>query len=378
MTVEIFNLSGSISKLADGVTVNDSGKINFYEPGPSSTTRKAAYSDKDLSSELLNPLPLPGSGRIPTAWLNGDYRIVITDKDDVTLYDTPNYNPAGTAVGVAWSAATVYPINSIVLHGGEYYRSLKNNNLAKTPASSSSAWGLLALTEVYNPLKKYGVGEAAIFSGKLYVSVATDNIDNTPGTDVTKWEAAVDLSALPLFNADTVSFIPFVNSTGVTRKAAPSDINLSLFNDDVTQFKSVSSTESKSSDTVLADSPALSAFSLPSGSIYEMYGLLIFDSSSATPDANYRMNISAGVPGYWRQTNSHTSGTSGAAPAAFVTSTGTTTATLDGTNHTYVEMRAIISPSSDITCALQWAQDTSDATATELLAGSYIKFFKVA
>lgn len=67
-----------------------SGKVHFYEPG--TTTRKDTYNASDLAVANANPVILDGNGRADI-WLNGNYKVVLTDASDVTIYTVDALNP---------------------------------------------------------------------------------------------------------------------------------------------------------------------------------------------------------------------------------------------------------------------------------------------
>jgi hypothetical protein len=64
-----------------------SGKVYLYEPGTS--TEKTAYSDSNGNTALSNPVVLDSSGRA-SIWLDGYYKAVVKDANDVTIYTTDN------------------------------------------------------------------------------------------------------------------------------------------------------------------------------------------------------------------------------------------------------------------------------------------------
>lgn len=80
------------------------GKIYFYEVGTS--TPKAAFAQLDLVGPLLvtgnlstrfsiehpNPLVADSAARIPPVYLDGDYRIVVTDADGNEIHDLDPYS----------------------------------------------------------------------------------------------------------------------------------------------------------------------------------------------------------------------------------------------------------------------------------------------
>ena len=73
--------------------VNAGGKLYFYEPG--TTTKKNAYTTSGLSVATANPLILDSNGR-GTAWLNGSYKIRVTDSAENLIDEEDNYNKGAT------------------------------------------------------------------------------------------------------------------------------------------------------------------------------------------------------------------------------------------------------------------------------------------
>lgn len=71
------------------------GKLYFYEPG--TTTNKDTYTTSDLSVPNANPVILDANGRA-TIWLNGNYKVKLTDSADVTIYTEDNINPVASTV----------------------------------------------------------------------------------------------------------------------------------------------------------------------------------------------------------------------------------------------------------------------------------------
>jgi len=68
------------------------GFLKFYSAG--TLTLKAIYDAEDEGSQLTNPLELDSEGRVPAAgvWLNGAYRLRVTDSDGVVIYDIDDLN----------------------------------------------------------------------------------------------------------------------------------------------------------------------------------------------------------------------------------------------------------------------------------------------
>ncbi len=88
-------LGGKIQAFDDNGAVLSGGKVHFYEPG--TTTNKDTYTASDLQTANANPVILDSAGRA-TIWLaNEDYKVVLKDSSDTTIYTEDNINPATTS-----------------------------------------------------------------------------------------------------------------------------------------------------------------------------------------------------------------------------------------------------------------------------------------
>lgn len=99
-------VSGQVISLKDDGSVNAGGKIYFYVIG--TTTAKDTYptaADAEaMTNPNANPLIMNSAGR-GTAFLNGDYKVVEKDSNDVTLRTTDRVNPTATVTSTARSTA---------------------------------------------------------------------------------------------------------------------------------------------------------------------------------------------------------------------------------------------------------------------------------
>ncbi len=62
----------------------DGAKLEFFNVGL--LTQKDTYSDEDLSIPNANPVVAGASGRFDDIWLNGDYDVTLSDKNDVLIW----------------------------------------------------------------------------------------------------------------------------------------------------------------------------------------------------------------------------------------------------------------------------------------------------
>lgn len=65
------------------------GKLSSYEPG--TLTPKATYTDITGMTANANPTILNANG-FANVWLDGGYRLILTDADDVEIWDIDNIN----------------------------------------------------------------------------------------------------------------------------------------------------------------------------------------------------------------------------------------------------------------------------------------------
>ena len=83
---------------ADGLLVG--GQVFFYEAG-STTTKLAIYQDAAETTELANPQTLGSLGELQNViYLNGDYNIVIFDRDGVEKFQRDNFDVSDTSTTV--------------------------------------------------------------------------------------------------------------------------------------------------------------------------------------------------------------------------------------------------------------------------------------
>lgn len=182
MSTRVFSDPFPTFYLEDGVTVNSSGKIFFYEPGTGSTTIKNIYSNSPRTIELLNPVILDSTGKPTSAiFLDGDYRVVEKTSGGVTIRSTDNYQPGDFSSQYgAWDATYTYSLNDIVrFTDNEYYTSLQNNNLGNTPGSTLY-WSRIIRINVWNTNETYAEDSIVEYNGNLYTSTSSSNTGNVP------------------------------------------------------------------------------------------------------------------------------------------------------------------------------------------------------
>ena len=123
-------------------------KTYFYETG--TVTLKDVYSDSALSTTQANPVISLAGGYLPDIYLDGLYKVVQNDENDVSLW--PSLDPVGDAAGGQfdlWLSDNSYSINEIVLGSdGEYYISLVNANQGNEPSTSPVQWQLIPVKDM--------------------------------------------------------------------------------------------------------------------------------------------------------------------------------------------------------------------------------------
>ncbi len=140
----------------------------------------------------------------------------------------------------------------------------------------------------------------------------------------------------------------------------------------VTRYKT--SDESVSSSNVLQDDDHLFA-TVGAGEVWEVEGMLDFSSASATPDVAFGLSIPTGAT---FKLSYHSNDGSATGFRAGVLTSGSATVEIPAGGSAVVFVRGIVVVgSSSGTVRLQWAQNTSDATATTARSNSYLKFTRI-
>lgn len=162
-------------------------KLYFYEPG--TTTLKTIYSDSGLTTPATNPAIADSTGRYSNIFLDGIYRTIQTDENDVQIWDR---DPVGDVIEGEWQdwiSGTIYNIPQIVRGSDdEYYRSLTDSNQGNDPTTSAASWEKLQLGRVWNTNVTYSATDSAYGSdGMLYFSRAASNQGNDPTSTPLSW-----------------------------------------------------------------------------------------------------------------------------------------------------------------------------------------------
>jgi hypothetical protein len=190
-------------------------QLFFYETG--TTTFKNTFSDAGLTTPNANPVVSDASGQIPDIFLDGTYKVVLKDADDVTIWTRDPIGETASGTWTAWLNDVTYAIPEIVLGSDDnYYRSLTDANQGNDPTSSAANWEQLELGRIWNTNVTYALGDEAIGSdGMLYFSLIAANLANNPTSDGTaaNWRAADQMrSANATGSVDiiTATYIPAV------------------------------------------------------------------------------------------------------------------------------------------------------------------------
>lgn len=183
------------------------GKLYFYDSG--TTDFRNTYSDSGLTIANANPVILDSAGRPPNIFLQGNYKLVITDENDVQITERDPVSGSSTAAEYSdWSPLTSYSINNIVRGSdNEYYVSITNNNLGNDPTSTATDWSLIVGVVDWNTNETYNLDDVVRRNGILYRSTANSNTGNAPET-LSNWASLSPASA-----ADAVVTISGTDTT---------------------------------------------------------------------------------------------------------------------------------------------------------------------
>jgi hypothetical protein len=171
----------------------DSGKLYFYESG--TTTLKDVYSDPDGLTAIANPVILNGAGRTPDIYLDGSYKLIITDKNDAQIEERdPVLAADDTTKGFSiWNAISIYEIDDIIRASNNLlYISISDSNQNNEPSATATKWTAVQLLGSYNANQIYFIGNVVIDSiGDIYRSRTDSNVGNTPASSPTDWTTVV-------------------------------------------------------------------------------------------------------------------------------------------------------------------------------------------
>lgn len=183
------------------------GKLYFYDSG--TTTFRTTYSDSGLTTANANPVILDADGRPPSIFLQGNYKLVITDANDVQISERdPVSGSSASGEYSDWAITTTYSLNQTVRGSdGYYYISITNNNLGNDPTTSAANWSRTVGITEWNTNQTYALNDTARYNGLLYRSTANSNQGSQPDLLV-NW-----VSLAPGSAADSVVTIATPNVT---------------------------------------------------------------------------------------------------------------------------------------------------------------------
>lgn len=196
------------------------GKMYFYESGTS--TLKTTYADVNLSIANTNPVILSADGRLPNVFFEGSVRQVLTNKDDVQIWDVDPVGAGDIGANFAeWNPQVIYNTGDFVQGSdGLFYKSLQDNNLGEDPTTEAAFWAQVDFVNVWNTNVTYSINDTVRGSnGLFYRSLTNSNVGNNPTTDTVNWGSPVE-----------VSFDPLAPYSETKVAVAASDIDLSAGN----------------------------------------------------------------------------------------------------------------------------------------------------
>lgn len=163
------------------------GKLYFYDSG--SATKKKIWSDPVFSVQLPNPVTLYGDGRIPSIFLKGSYRVVLTDADGQQIWERdPVSGTTDAQFGADWSSIVTYDAGDVVREGDSYWISLTGGNTNNRPSTDGGAnWEEIVFYQtgdLVGSLENYAAVRALNGSNFAQVSVAGRDSDGDGGGGV--------------------------------------------------------------------------------------------------------------------------------------------------------------------------------------------------
>lgn len=165
------------------------GFLKFFITGTS--TPKNVFSDSVFATSIGSEVRLSASGRIPAIFLNGAYKVTLTDASGNEL---DSADPIGIDTDITnfdlWLVSNTYNIPDVVKGSDNlYYQSIANTNLGNNPISSPAQWEQFYFLPTWNTGQTYAAGQLAIGSdNRTYQSQLGSNTGNNPTLDSgTNW-----------------------------------------------------------------------------------------------------------------------------------------------------------------------------------------------
>jgi len=158
------------------------GKLYFYEVG--TTTPKPTYSDNALTIPNANPVILSSGGLQPNVFLDGGYRVILKDKNDIQVWDRDNVAGGFQAfldVVQVWTASQNFDQATLVSSG------------------NAVAWdAAIAQVAQHDMTQNTTVGAPSNLKAGMYISI---NVIQGVGAYTLAWNA-VFKGSIPIMPSD--------------------------------------------------------------------------------------------------------------------------------------------------------------------------------
>lgn len=198
------------------------------------------------------------------------------------------------------------------------------------------------------------------------------------GSDIDVEFTAIQTAILSKYDStDIASTGDAATGTSSTKLMTPSTMSNWYDANKVEQYKYKTANEAKTNDATLADDTHLAGWSLDADTWYAIEGCLIVFSAGATPDfqCKFVFDNAAQFNYIGLQTVSDQPAQQGDASAD---GSAVVIALIGADYHlAYLKGQVQCNASTASTMDFQWAQNTSDATATTLYEGSWIRVTKL-
>lgn len=176
----------------DGLPL-DGAKLFYFKSGTNDDL--ATFADELKEIPNTQPVVVDAQGRWPNIFFDGSAKLVLKDKNDVTIYERdPVSGEIGTGPFDVFSTLVIYDLGDIVTgSNGKIFVSLVNANQGNDPVTPSPGfWTEWRLRRIFNASESYIIADVVQDSvGDLYKSLVTPNLGNTPSSSPTKWVPAV-------------------------------------------------------------------------------------------------------------------------------------------------------------------------------------------
>ena len=176
-----------------GIPLNG-GLLYFYEP--STLVPKDTFSDTALAIPNTNPIVLStGGSPVTDIWLNGVYRVRLTDSLGNLLWDKdPVGGDSGDRIPLdLWLSGISYNIGDLVTGSNDrYYVSIVEPNLNNNPISSPVSWTEFRLLRVYNANETYQIGAIVQDSTGFLWRAKAITAGSAPVLGSAFWDPAID------------------------------------------------------------------------------------------------------------------------------------------------------------------------------------------